>query len=268
VFAPAAGFPMTLDGVTLSVEGGSAQAGDSFLLQPTRSGARDLAVLVTNPAEVAAAVPIVTGSVVGNRGSASLASVAVDHDYLAAAPALPLELKFSGGQLTGFPAGAAVSVTLPAGTAGGPYAAGTPVPFTAGARLSFAGVSVTLAGSPAEGDAFTIRRNLAGVSDGGNALLLRGLQTRRTMDGGTASFSQAYAQLVSGVGNKSRQLEIAAQAQSSVTAQIRNSQQSVSGVNQDEETANLLMYQQMYQGNAKVIQAAASMFDAILAIGR
>ena len=49
---------------------------------------------------------------------------------------------------------------------------------------------------------------------------------------------------------------------------IRQPQQSVSGVNQDEEAANLLMYQQLYQGNAKVIQAAASMFDAILAIGR
>ncbi|MDP3865338.1 MAG: flagellar basal body rod C-terminal domain-containing protein, partial [Rhodoferax sp.] len=45
-------------------------------------------------------------------------------------------------------------------------------------------------------------------------------------------------------------------------------QQSVSGVNQDEETANLLMYQQMYQANAKVIQTASTMFDAVLGISR
>ena len=51
-----------------------------------------------------------------------------------------------------------------------------------------------------------------------------------------------------------------------MTDQIRASQHSISGVNQDEETANLLMYQQMYQANAKVIQTASTMFDAILGI--
>jgi flagellar hook-associated protein 1 FlgK len=70
------------------------------------------------------------------------------------------------------------------------------------------------------------------------------------------------------VGNKTRQIEISNTAQSSLTSQIRAAQQSISGVNQDEETANLLMYQQMYQANAKVIQTASTIFDAILGIAR
>ena len=88
------------------------------------------------------------------------------------------------------------------------------------------------------------------------------------MGGGTASFSDAYGQLVSGVGNKARQIQIANTAQTSLATQIRSAQQSVSGVNQDEETANLLMFQQMYQANAKVIQTASTMFDAVLGISR
>jgi flagellar hook-associated protein 1 FlgK len=60
---------------------------------------------------------------------------------------------------------------------------------------------------------------------------------------------------------------VAATTQDSVTSQIKASQQAISGVNQDEETANLLMFQQMYQANAKVIQTASTIFDTILGIG-
>jgi flagellar hook-associated protein 1 FlgK len=59
---------------------------------------------------------------------------------------------------------------------------------------------------------------------------------------------------------------VAETTQTSVTDQIRATRDSISGVNQDEETANLLMFQQMYQANAKVIQTASAMFDAILGI--
>ncbi|HEY0886228.1 MAG TPA: flagellar basal body rod C-terminal domain-containing protein, partial [Ramlibacter sp.] len=55
-------------------------------------------------------------------------------------------------------------------------------------------------------------------------------------------------------------------SQSSLAGQVRASLDSVAGVNQDEETANLLQYQQMYQANAKVIQAASTMFDTILGL--
>ena len=63
------------------------------------------------------------------------------------------------------------------------------------------------------------------------------------------------------------EVQVASKTQDSLATQIRASQQSISGVNQDEETGNLLMFQQMYQANAKVIQTAQAMFDAILGIG-
>ncbi|HWT20813.1 MAG TPA: flagellar basal body rod C-terminal domain-containing protein, partial [Variovorax sp.] len=146
------------------------------------------------------------------------------------------------------------------------YAAGTPVPYTAGATIGFDGIEVKLSGAPAEGDTFTIGKNVGGVSDGSNALLLGALQRKTAMDGGTSTFNGAYAKLVSEVGNRAMEIRVAEATQESVTGQIRASRDSISGVNQDEETANLLMYQQMYQANAKVIQTASTMFDAILGI--
>jgi flagellar hook-associated protein 1 FlgK len=193
----------------------------------------------------------------------------VDSNFIAVEPTfakVTLSYNSTNGQLTGFPAGSAVTVTPADGSAATTYPDGTGVSFNAGANISFSGISFSISGTPANNDTFTIARNSGGVSDGSNALLLGALQSKNTIAGSTTNFGSAYGQLVSVVGNKARQLEIANVAQTSLTAQVRSSQQSVSGVNQDEETANLLMFQQMYQANAKVIQTASTIFDAILAI--
>lgn len=260
---------LTFDGVTLEIPSGTGNSGDSFLIQPTRTGARDFAVIISDPAKIAAATPVVTDNSVGNQGSGLISAVKVDAKYILAAPTftkVTLSFSSTSAQLTGFPADAAVTVTPADGTAATTYAAGAAVDYKAGASISFNGINFTIAGTPANGDTFTIAKNTGGVSDGSNALLLGALQNKNTIAGSTASFSGAYGQLVSVVGNKARQVEIANAAQTSLTAQVRSSQQSVAGVNQDEETANLLMFQQMYQANAKVIQTAATIFDAILAI--
>lgn len=243
------------DGLTLAFTGGV--AGDTFLVQPTRTGARDLAVNLLDPAKVAAASPLVTGSTFGNKGGAAIGTPKVDAAYLGSATQLAatgLSLTYSSatGTFSGLPAGAVVATAT---------VNGAPV-----TTLAFDGITVSISGVPADGDTFSIKKNTGGVSDGSNALLLGALQSKKTMAGGTTSFNDAYAQLVSTVGNKSRQLQISGAAQSSLTLQIRTAQQSVSGVNQDEETANLLMFQQMYQANAKVIQTASTLFDAVLGI--
>ncbi|CDS50355.1 Flagellar hook-associated protein FlgK [Polaromonas sp. CG9_12] len=243
------------DGLTLNFTGGVAT--DSFLVQPTRTGARDLTVNLVDPAKVAAASPLVTGNAFNNKGSAAIGTPKVDAGYLGSATQLStmgVSLTYDSATSTfsGMPANAVVTATT---------VNGAPV-----TTLAFDGITVSISGTPAEGDSFTIGKNTGGVSDGSNALLLGALQNKKTMAGGTASFSDAYAQLVSTVGNKARQLQISNTAQTSLTLQIRTAQQSVSGVNQDEETANLLMFQQMYQANAKVIQTASTMFDAVLGI--
>ena len=257
------------DGVKLDFGTATPTTGDSFLIQPTKTGARDLTVVLTDPAKVAAAAPIVTGNAAANSGSGAISAGTVVAAYLATplAPTMALGYNSATNQISGFPAGVPVTVTLANGTPdpASPYTGGA-VTYSPGASMSFSGITVAISGTPANGDYFTINKNTSGVSDGRNALLLGALQNKKTMGNGTASFSDAYGQLVSTVGNKARQLQIANTAQTSLTAQIRSAQQSVSGVNQDEETANLLMFQQMYQANAKVIQTASTMFDAVLGI--
>ncbi|MFZ4478407.1 MAG: flagellar hook-associated protein FlgK [Rhodoferax sp.] len=239
----------TFDGLTLTFASGSASAGDSFLIQPTRTGARDFDVVLLDPSKVAAAAPLVVGNPMQNLGSGAISGGTVDASYLAAPLASGITLTYDSAtnKFSGFPDGSSIS-------------------YSAGAKLSYNGISFSISGTPANGDRFTIGKNTGGVSDGRNALQLAALQNKKTIGGHSASFNDAYAQLVSTVGNKTRQIQISNSAQTSLTAQIRTAQQSVSGVNQDEETANLLIFQQMYQANAKVIQTASTMFDAILSI--
>ncbi len=260
----------TFDGVTLTLASGVPAVGDSFLIRPTRTGARDLTVTVTDPVKVAAASPIITGNTVGNQGNGAITAGTVDSNYLTTPLGARLTLTFDSinNQFSGFPAGALVTVTPSSGLPDpfSPYAAGAPVNYSPGATMTFNGISVSVSGAPSNGDTFTIGNNTGGVSDGSNALLLGALQNQKTIDNSTASFNDGYGQLVSAVGNKARQIQISNTAQTSLASQIRAVQQSVSGVNQDEETANLLMFQQMYQANAKVIQTASTMFAAVLGI--
>lgn len=260
-------FPISFDGVSLSAASGTANAGDTFLVQPTRTGARDMDVTVLDPTKVAAASPVITGNSSTNKGSGALRAATIGAGYPATPLAANVTMSYDAatGTLSGFPAASAVTVTQTSGIAT-TYAAGAPVPFTAGAKISFDGITVSLSGTPAQGDTFTIDKNVAGVSDGSNALLMGALQRQSMMANGTTTFNGAYSQLVSEVGNRALQVKVAGATQDSVTSQIKASQQSISGVNQDEETANLLMFQQMYQANAKVIQTASTIFDAILGI--
>ncbi|CAG0988396.1 Flagellar hook-associated protein 1 [Methylophilaceae bacterium] len=108
----------------------------------------------------------------------------------------------------------------------------------------------------------------AGNGDNENALKLAALQSAMTMFNGTTSFEGAYGQLVSLVGNKTNELKVMGTAEEAMLEGTIAAQQSVSGVNLDEEATNLLRYQQAYQAAAKVMQIASQLFDEILALGR
>ena len=90
------------------------------------------------------------------------------------------------------------------------------------------------------------------------------LQTANTLANGTTSYQGAYGQLIGQVGTQTRELTVTSQAQTSLLAQVTKAQQAVSGVNLDEEAANLLKYQQAYQAAGKAMQIANTMFDTIL----
>lgn len=258
----------TIDGVDFSVTGAAA-AGDSFLVRPTINGASELAVALTDRSKIAAGAPITTATTSGNKGSGSISEGSVSAAYLGNALTAPVTLAYSAtsGGLSGFPAGQAVTRSL--NGANTVYPAGTsPIPFTAGASYSFGGISVTLAGAPAEGDSFSIGPNSNGAGDNRNMNLLVKIQTTNIMEGGKATLQSSYAELVSFVGNKTREVQVNSQAGEVLLKQAIDAQQSVAGVNLDEEAANLLRYQQAYQAAGKVMQMASSLFDVLLSLGR
>jgi flagellar hook-associated protein 1 len=103
--------------------------------------------------------------------------------------------------------------------------------------------------------------------DNTNALLLAALQTSKTV-GGSKSYEDAFSQLVSQVGNKTNEIRVNSAAETALLEDAQAQMESNSGVNLDEEAANLLRYQQAYQSAAKVMQIASEMFDTLLSISQ
>jgi flagellar hook-associated protein 1 FlgK len=157
----------------------------------------------------------------------------------------------------------------------------------------FDGLSVEVTAGAAAGDRFQIRptrsgaagmgllisnpREIAAASpaagpapgDNSNALLLGGLQSSLTMENGSTSFQGAYGQLIGKLGTQTRSAEITATAQAAIRAQAQESRDNLSGVNLDEEAANLIHFQQAYQAIAQVITVAETTFQTLLsAVGR
>jgi flagellar hook-associated protein 1 FlgK len=265
---------LTRDGLTFTVAGNPV-AGDNFLVRPTINAAAGFSVAAKAVGDIAAAGPIMTAAAIANKGSAKPSEGSVDKRFLPETSFTPATLTFKGAtnELQGFTTDQLVTVNVPA-TLNTPatttvYTAGTApvIPYVAGASYEFGGVTMSFTGQPVDNDQFTVARNAVGVGDNRNMLLMGALQATRQLDNGSATYQSAFAQLVSTVGNKAREVQVNGLASDAMLAQTTAAQQSVSGVNLDEEAANLLKYQQAYQAAGKVMQIASAMFDTLLSLG-
>ena len=157
----------------------------------------------------------------------------------------------------------------------------------ANGKLNFDGLQITPSGTPAAKDSFIVKPvsnaivnmdvaiktesqiaaagTAGGASDNRNAQKLLDLQSKNLVNG-NATLAQGYASLVSDIGNKTNTLKTTSETQGNVVNQLTNRQQSVSGVNLDEEYVNLQRYQQYYMANAQVLQTASAIFDALISI--
>ena len=249
---------------------GTPREGDNFVVRPTVNGAADFKVLANDVSQIAAGAPVATSVDMKNTGTGKISEGVVDKNFLGAGAAtLPVTLSYDkdSGALSGFPAGAMVTVTDANGKKGDPIPAAD-VKFANGATYSFGGVSVTMTGAPNTGDKFTIAANTGGIGDTRNIAALGQLQTKNIFNNGTATLQSSYAQMVSTVGNKTREVQVNAAAGNALLQQSQNAALDVSGVNLDEEATNLIKYQQAYQAAGKVMQIAGTIFDTLLSIGR
>lgn len=239
--------PLRVGGVDVVVAGAAA-AGDRFLLQPASGAASRVRVAITDPARVAAASPLAAAAAFANLGNARVS--AVDTSNISD-PALltPATIVFTSP----------TSYTL---DGSGPF------PYNASTGIAGAGWTLQLDGSPVAGDRFDVGPRSPGSSDNGNARRFAALDDPGLLDGGTVSLNGAIGQLTVQTGIAARQAESTLEAQTAVNQQIINDREATSGVNLDEEAANMLRYQQAYQAAAQLVSTADTLFQTLLAAVR
>ncbi|MGL5994789.1 MAG: flagellar basal body rod C-terminal domain-containing protein, partial [Aeromonas sobria] len=134
------------------------------------------------------------------------------------------------------------------------------------------GYEFSITGTAKANDSFTLSYNTNGFADNSNGLALAELQNkdlvRKSTNGGTTNdkmtFNEAYSGLVMAVGNNTSQAKTLLKANESKLIQSTGIYESVSGVNLEEEAANLIRFQQSYAASAQVVSTAKTIFDTLL----
>jgi flagellar hook-associated protein 1 FlgK len=241
--AGTAASPLTGAGLSIVLSGAPA-AGDQFLIQPTVQAASTIKVAITDPAQIAAAGAIQTSASDSNTGKATIAPGTV---LDAANPALLQTATIQFTSPTTFSVNGAGSFT-----------------YASGANITLNGWQTQITGTPATGDVFTVQSNAGGTGDNTNATSGANLQSQGVLDGGSVSISGAVSGLVTAIGTQAQQVNTAQAAQTAVNSSAQAAVQSTSGVNLDEEAANLLQWQQAYQASAQVLTTAESLFTTLI----
>jgi len=283
-----------IDGFSLNLNGGALSAGDSFKVTPTRGAAAGIQTVLSDPKKIAAAAPLTGVTNANNTGTYTQPALTSTIDiYNPAAQAemqtalkhsTPVKLVFgaaSGGSQSynmvdakGNSIGTGTIVPGQSNTlnlkVGMVDASGAPVmdtSVTPAVQKTFT-VQTTVGATPASGESFTINLTGAASSDNRNAQALVGLQTRQTVDTGTASkgisLTDAYNKLVTNVGAKAAQGKSDSEATTAILDNAKGARDSNSGVDLDEETGNLVKYQQYYTASSQIIKAAQEIFTTLI----
>ena len=277
--------------------------GNEFLLQPTRRAASDIEMATNRAEDLAFASPIRVQANIGNLGGASLTAALVTNTTVdatlgtnasafngaggihnaAAAPGgavgAPSSIVFTAADTFQVLDNAGTVITTVAGATNYDnllaQASATPGwPAAFGALSDYPGYDFSLDGEAAAGDVFTIEYNTDGFNDNRNALALGELQQANTVQLSTnsnsdpRSFHEAYASVISRIGEDAASANIGLQAAEAMLADSTEWNQSISGVSLDEEAANLVRFQQTYAAAARILSTAQSLFDTILSVAR
>ena len=284
--------PPVIDGFTLSLNGGALSAGDSFKITPTRNAAATIEATLTDPKRLAMAAPLTGTNGAGNKGTGAITP-----------PTLTSQLDiYNATQRTDLQAGLKYStpVKLVFGNdtaspqpytlydaQGNSIGTGTIVPGQSnklqlsvpmvdaagnpimdGATQKTFTFEMDVSGAPKNGDSFTVSLTGAGSADNRNAQSVLNLQTKSTVevgaDGKGISLTDAYAKLVSNVGGKAAQASMDNDATTALHKSASDGRDAVSGVSIDEETGNLVKFQQYYTASSQIIKAAQETFATLI----
>ena len=252
--------------------------GDQFQIKLNSDSASSITLATGRAEDLALASPIRTANSIDNIGTATISAgevTSVTSGGFTTAPGL------TNGGITLVKTGTAneyqisdenntaTTIIIPP--------PGNNVLSQAGTPYSDYGFDFDIEGTPATGDTFTLEFNEGGFDDNRNGLKLADLQngelvrlnveTTATADN-HKTFNQAYSGLVSDIGVVTGQAITSGAAFDALAQQSEAWYESLSGVNLDEEAANLLRFQQSYSASAQVLAAAQEIFDTLLNAAR
>ena len=287
-----ASHPMLGEGFTLNTFDGNFSPFDSYAVNPLILGAAKLEVMVSNTRALALASPVMTRAIDENTGTGTISpgrvtgfatpdtSRSFGNAFKMSKTLLPpLSIKFineknfqifdisegSPGQALGpvqtYMAGQDV---FPLANMIEPNPGGGQLP----AKLYDPGYRVSINGNPLKGDVFNIEYNTQAVSDNRNALALSELQSENLLSQGSATLQTVFGQIITRSATLTQKMKTNFEQAQHLTQSIQERVGEYSGVNIEEEAANLIQLQQNFQFIAKILKAQNEMFDSLMSIFR
>ncbi|HAT8807845.1 TPA: flagellar hook-associated protein FlgK [Legionella pneumophila] len=257
--APPAG-QVVIDGMTITVNDLSQLANnDHYTLTPTRGAARDFALGIKDADEIALASPVKTTASLNNTGQGQIILGSVLNT---ASVNKQFRIDFISDTQYNL-------VNVTDSTTAGPFAfvpnTNNVIQIPDGITPSY---SVVLSGIPKSGDQFTTDYNTGGFGDNRNGLILGNIQQNKIFSNGSETLFDRYGNLLAEVGGRTNQAKTSFESADILHKQALDFQDSKSGVNLDEEGANLLVFQQAYQAAGKLMEISNQIMNLLFDIMR
>ena len=254
-------------GFNFITTGGTVATDDSFIIRPSENSAALMEMVLTDGKGLAASSAVqITSS--ANNISAGTMAISQVYDPVNARADMDMSIEI----LESPPGTFTYTVTDNTGTTSAPQAYAPPsqmidLPLTGTAtfQVELKGMPSGLAPNAPEIFSFS---DGFGVGNGTNALALASSQEEGILNGNSESFTQSLSKTTSIIGSKASSAELVANTAEALHTQAFNRNQSTSGVNLDEEAANLVKFQQAYQASSQIISIANTIFDTLLAAAR
>ncbi|AZG72652.1 flagellar hook-associated protein FlgK [Shewanella livingstonensis] len=249
------GTPLTTSaGFSINIASGAIDDGDKFEIRPTAGAAAGLKVVMTDPKGIAAAGPTLTADA-SNSGNTELSLNSMDSSIAG------FQGTATGSSIT-FTIDTAANTYQAFNSAGTSLGTGT----ITNNNINAFGMDfdITTSGTAtATADSFTFDLSFA-EGNNSNAVEMAKLSDTKLMNNGTGTLTSVFENTKLDIGSQTKSAEVRVGSATAIYQQASTRVQSESGVNLDEEAANLLRFQQSYQAAARIMTTAQTIFDTLL----
>ncbi|MGI2226780.1 flagellar hook-associated protein FlgK [Shewanella frigidimarina] len=237
-------------GFSINIDSGAIADGDKFEIRPTAGAATGLKVIMTDPKGIAAAGPTLT-SASTNIGNTAVSLNSMDSTATGFQAGSSITFKLDTTTPTTYQAFNAAGIEI--GT--GPYS-------YSGNNINAFGMDFDITGSGTS-NSFTFDLAFA-EGNNSNAVEMAKLSDVKLMNNGTGTLTSVFENTKLDIGSQTKSAEVRVGSATAIYQQASTRVQSESGVNLDEEAANLLRFQQSYQAAARIMTTAQTIFDTLL----